>query len=199
MKLRPIGVRAAFAATAALSVAVVTLPSVSAGLGSLASDTPGLSSLATTAVGAAVSNPPLSCAAPTIYNVTSSGNLYALDYNTGVNTPATPSNIGTGTVNALGLSPDGTTAFTADQTVSGSGTTTVSVEDIATGTGTNYPGMTATGASIVIAGGVDPVNGNFYYGGWNSSESQFLVFVFQPGDTHLLGRRQRHAAGGALL
>ena len=179
MNMRPTGFRAAFAATAALTIAVVTLPSISAGLGSLVSDTPGLSSLATSSVGAAVSDPPLTCSAPTIYNVNSSGNFYALNFNTLANTPATPPTIGTGEVNTLGVSANGTTAFSGDQNVVG-GTTTISVENITTGTRTSFPGMAASGAAIIIAGGVDPVNGNYYYGGWNGAENQFFLFVFNP-------------------
>ncbi len=142
--------------------------------------TPGLSALAASPAGAA-SNPPLSCAAPTIYNVNSSGNLYSLDYSNRVNSAATPSNVGNGAVNALGLSSDGTTVYSANMTVSGSpATTTVSVENVTTASNTNYSGMPATGLSEIIAGGVNPVNGYYYYGGWNSAETEFILFAFNP-------------------
>ena len=178
--MRPSGVRAAFAATAAVVAAVATFPLISSGLGSLVDDTPGLSALTNSPVGASVSNPPLSCAAPTIYNVNSEGDLYALNYTTRANSPASPSNVGTGAVNALAISANGSYAFSADMNVSGGGTTTVSVEDITLGTRASFPGMTAAGAGEIIAGGVDPLNGNYYYGGWNSAENKFFLFVFNP-------------------
>ena len=45
------------------------------------------------------------------------------------------------------------------------------------GTKTSFA-ATATGTASIIAGAVDPVNGNYYYGGWNSAGTVFNLFVF---------------------
>ena len=126
-------------------------------------------------------NPALSCSAPTIYNVNSSGNLYALNYTTLANTRAVPPTIGGGSsfVNALGISADGLTVFSANNTLSGSNTT-IHVTNVSTGVNTDYTGRTASGASTIIAGGVNPANGYYYYGGWNSAGTTFHLFSFDP-------------------
>ena len=96
------------------------------------------------------------------------------------NTPATPSNVaGNGlSVNALGMSANGLTVFTANQTPSG-GNTTIHVTNVATGVTTNVTAP-ATNVTTLIAGGVNPTNGDYYYGGWNSAESTFTLFAFNP-------------------
>ncbi len=143
-----------------------------------------LSSPSSASLAVAQSNPPLSCSSPTLYNIESNGNFYALNDTTLANAAAAPSTIGSGTRNALGISGNGTTAYSANMTVSGTpATTTISVEDIASGTNTTYNAMTAAGASEIIAGGVNPVNGKYYYGGWNSAQNTLYLFAFDPG-TH---------------
>ncbi len=124
----------------------------------------------------------LSCSAPTIYNVTSNGNLTALNTQTLVNTPAAPSDIGgtSTSVNAMGITADGLTVYSADMTPTGGGTTTIHVENVSAGTNTNFAGRTASGVNTLIAGGVNPTNGFYYYGGWNSAGTQFLLFAFDP-------------------
>ena len=86
-------------------------------------------------------------------------------------------------VNALAISADGLTAYSADQTLpSGpppNTTTTVHVEDIATGTNSNFT-VPATNVASVNSGGVNPTNGDYYYGGWNSGGSTFSLFAFDP-------------------
>ncbi len=126
-------------------------------------------------------NPALTCATPTIYNINSDGDLYALNFNTAANTQATPSRIGGGstTVNGLGMTADGLTTYSLDQTPT-SNHTTIHVENIALGTNTDYTNQAATGLSTIIAGGVNPTNGFYYYGGWNSAGNQFILFAFDP-------------------
>ena len=128
---------------------------------------------------------PLTCAAGTIYNLSNTGGLYALNTSTSVDTPATPSTIGAGETfpNALGISTDGTIAYSADENVTASGTTgttTVDVENVSTGTNTSYTARTAGGAAHIIAGAVDPANGYFYYGGWNAANTEFTLLAFNP-------------------
>ena len=133
-----------------------------------------------TAAASPLANSALSCSSPTIYNINSTGSLYALNYTTLANTAATPSNVaGNGSsVNALAMSADGLTVFTANQTPSG-GNTTVHVTNVSLGTTANFT-ATAANVSTLIAGGVNPTNGYYYYGGWNSAESTFYLFAFNP-------------------
>ena len=133
--------------------------------------------------GSATSGQPrVSCSVPTIYNVNQMGDLYALNYTATppADSPATPSSIGGGSrdVNALAISADGLTVYSADQTPS-SATTTVHVEDIATGTNSDFT-VPATNVVSVNSGGVNPTNGDYYYGGWNSMGSTFSLFAFDP-------------------
>ena len=179
MKKRFVGVRSIGAAVAALSVAVMALPAVSSTLSSAASAVPGLSALSTSP--AAAANPALSCAAGTAYNVTAGGSFYVVNTATGANTAAAPSTIGSGesSVNALAITSNGQTAYTADNNVSG-GTTKIDIENITTGTSTTVSGVPATNISSgnLVAGGIDPLNGDYYYGGWNSAGSIFTLFKF---------------------
>ena len=126
---------------------------------------------------AAAANAPLTCAPGTIYNLDNARHLYSLNTTTGVNTPATPSTLGgQATPNGLGVSADGKTAFTIDQTISGS-TTTVDVEDITAGTFTAHS-VSVAGITGLIAGGVNPTNGKYYYGGWNSASTTFILYSY---------------------
>ena len=128
-------------------------------------------------------NPPLTCSAgtgaPVIYNLTGSGNFYALNTGTRVNTPAAPGTLGPSTSedNALGINQSGTVAYSMDQTVSSSNTATLAVTTISSGVAANYT-VPASGAGSVIAGGFDPVNGDEYYGGWNSAGTVFTLYAF---------------------
>ena len=134
----------------------------------------------TTGTAAPQANSALSCTSPTIYNINSSGSLYALNYTTLANTAAAPSNVsgGSSSVNALAMSANGLTVFTANQTPSG-GNTTVHVTSVSAGTTANFTAP-ATNVSTLIAGGVNPTNGYYYYGGWNSAETTFYLFAFNP-------------------
>ena len=58
-------------------------------------------------------------------------------------------------------------------------TTTVHVEDIATGTNSDFT-VPATNVASVNSGGVNPANGDYYYGGWNSAGTTFSLFAFDP-------------------
>jgi uncharacterized repeat protein (TIGR01451 family) len=131
-------------------------------------------------------NPALSCSVPTIYNVNQAGDLYALNYASTppADSPATPSTIGgvTSSVNALAISADGLTVYSAVQMPAGqpsNATTTVYVEDVATGTTANFT-VPATNVASVNSGGVNPANGYYYYGGWNSGGTTFSLFAFDP-------------------
>ena len=132
-------------------------------------------------------NPALSCSVPTIYNVNQTGDFYSLNYaaTPPADSPATPSMIGGGSggsVNALAISADGLTAYSAAQMPSGqpsNATTTVHVEDIATGTNSDFT-VPATNVASLNSGGVNPTNGDYYYGGWNSGGSTFSLFAFDP-------------------
>ena len=103
------------------------------------------------------------------------------EHRTGANTAAAPSTIGSGesSVNALAITSNGQTAYTADNNVSG-GTTKIDIENITTGTSTTVSGVPATNISSgnLVAGGIDPLNGDYYYGGWNSAGSIFTLFKF---------------------
>ena len=143
----------------------------------------------------AAANPPLSCSVPTIYNINQIGAFYALNYaaNPPTDSVATPSSIGGGNsnVNALAISADGLTVYSATQSPSGqpaNATTTVHVEDVATGTNSDFT-VPATNVASLNSGGVNPTNGDYYYGGWNSEGSTFSLFAFNPTtDTgHLAG------------
>ena len=76
------------------------------------------------------------------------------------------------------MSANGLTVFTANQTPSG-GNTTVHVTSVSAGTTANFTAP-ATNVSTLIAGGVNPTNGYYYYGGWNSAETTFYLFAFNP-------------------
>ena len=134
-----------------------------------------------TAAVAPAANAPLSCASPTIYNVTLFGNFYALDFETLRNTLAAPPDVGGGSlnVNAMGITADGLTVYTADMTPSG-GNTTVHVENVAAGTNADFARQPASNVNTLIAGGVNPTNGFYYYGGWNSAGDEFFLFAFNP-------------------
>ena len=125
----------------------------------------------------AANGQPLSCSSTTIYNLTSQGGLYSLNTSTSVNTKV--GTIGSSDMNSLGITADGTTAYAANQTPK-NGTTTVYVENVTVPSTVTYTGEPATGLSILIAGAVDPVNGLYYYGGWNSAGTQFILFAFNP-------------------
>ena len=137
--------------------------------------------VAGTGAPAAAANPALTCSAGTIYNLMSNGNFYALNTTTAVNTAAAPTTLGpsTSTDNALGISSDGKTAYSMSQSVSG-GKVALTVTTISTDTVANYS-VAAGSITNNIAGGVDPVNGEFYYGGWNSADTVFSAFVFNAG------------------
>ena len=109
---------------AATSLMAVSLPTtVGSALDSVLGATP-----------AAAANPALSCAAGTAYNVTAGGSFYAVNTATGANTAAAPPTIGSGesSVNALAITANGQTAYTADNDVSG-GTTSIDIENITNG------------------------------------------------------------------
>ncbi|HWW52407.1 MAG TPA: hypothetical protein VNY84_01465, partial [Acidimicrobiales bacterium] len=165
-------------ALAAAAISVVALPVV-----------------ATVAIGAGFSSAPagatnnaLSCAPGTIYNLTTSGGFYALNTSTSADTPAAPPSVGAGeqSPNGLAISSDGGTVFAVDQfntgTSGSSDTTTVDMENVATASIQTFTNMPATGigSEDVIAGGVDPVNGDYYYGGWNGPQTEFILFSFNP-------------------
>ena len=190
MRRRPFGVRV-IAVASAVALGAITLPLVSV----LAASVPGLGPALTSPAAAAA---PLSCVAPSMYNVDASGNLYSLNVTTLVNTTVVTGitgGIGTGSVNALGISADGTTAYTTNNTVTG-GATTVTVANIVAGTKTSFA-ATAAGTASIIAGAVDPVNGNYYYGGWNSAGTVFNLFVFSvtAHTTSLVGTLTPNVAG----
>ena len=169
MRMRPFGVRL-IAAAAAVALGAVSLPIVSI----LSASVPGLGSALTSPAAAA---PALSCVSPSMYNVDTSGTLYSLNVSSRVNTTVA-TNIGSGAVNALAISADGTTAYTADMTVTGGGTTTVTVANIVAATKQSFTNQTVTGTASIIAGGIDPINGNYYYGGFNSAGTMFRLYVF---------------------
>ena len=128
--------------------------------------------------GAARTNPALTCSAGTIYNLMSNGNFYALNTTSGANTPAAPTTLGPSTSddNALGISSNGQTAYSMTQSVTRS-TVTLAVTTISTDAVADF---TVPAGSITnnVAGGVDPVNNEFYYGGWNSADTIFYAYVF---------------------
>jgi hypothetical protein len=151
--------------------------------------------VATVAIGAGfasapagAANNPLSCAPGTIYNLTTSGGFYALNTSTSADTPAAPPTLGAGeqSPNGLAISSDGGTVFATDQfntgTGSGSDTTTVDMENVQTASSQTFTNMPATNIARndVVAGGIDPVNGDYYYGGWNDAATTFYLFAFNP-------------------
>ena len=152
--------------TVAVAIGALTLPVVTAAV------------VAGTGSPAAAANPALTCGAGTIYNLMSNGNFYALNTTSGVDTPAAPTTLGPSTSvdNALGISSNGQTAYAMTQTVTRS-TVTLAVTTIATGAAVDF---TVPAGSITnnVAGGVNPVNNDFYYGGWNSADTIFYVYVF---------------------
>ena len=79
----------------------------------------------------------------------------------------------------MAISADGLTVYSANQTPSGN-TTTIHVMNVATGVNTDHTGEPANGVSTLIAGGINPTNGFYYYGGWNSAGNQFVIFAFNP-------------------
>ncbi|HEY1827127.1 MAG TPA: hypothetical protein VGF87_03865, partial [Acidimicrobiales bacterium] len=154
--------------TAAVAVGALAFPVVSTlvnGAGNGASAAP-------------AANPALTCAAGTIYNLMTNGNFYALNTTTGVNTPAAPTTLGPSTSNdnALGISSAGNIAYSMNQTPSG-GSLTLTITNVLSGVASNTT-VTATNLNNNIAGGVDPANGNFYYGGWNSADTIFTAYLF---------------------
>jgi uncharacterized repeat protein (TIGR01451 family) len=179
MRSNRFGPRAPLAALVAAGLVTVALPLL--GLSNVAAQV-GVPMSTAAAAPQPGANPALNCSAPTIYNVNSEGDFYALDYAASppADTPATPSSIGGGSasVNALAIAADGLTAFTANQTPSGSNTT-IHVENIAAGTNANYSAP-ATNVASVNSGGVNPTNGFYYYGGWNPAGSTFSLFAFNP-------------------
>ena len=137
-----------------------------------------------TAAVAPAANAPLSCSSPTIYNVSLVGNFYSLNFETLRNTFASPPDVGGGSlnVNAMGITPDGLTVYTANMTPSG-GNTTVHVENVAAGTNADFARQPASNVNTLIAGGFYPINGFYYYGGWNSANTELFLFAFDP-STH---------------
>ncbi len=179
-RLRP---RVPLAALAAAGLVTVALPlSVSSTISAKVGVPMYTAASAAQSAAQSAANSALSCSAPTIYNVNSAGNFYALNYTATppTDSPGTPSSLGGGSssVNALAIAADGLTAFTANQTPLGSNTT-VHVENIAAGTDADFTAP-ATNVSTVNSGGVNPTNGYYYYGGWNSTGSTFYLFAFNP-------------------
>ncbi len=151
-------------AIGALTLPLATAVAAVAGTGSPAS--------------AAGVNPALTCSAGTIYNLMSNGNFYALNTTSGADAAAAPSKLGPSTSddNALGISSNGQTAYSMIQAVSG-GNLTLDVTTVSTGAAAAHT-VPAGNITNDVAGGVDPVNGDFYYGGWNSADTVFYAFVF---------------------
>lgn len=122
---------------------------------------------ATTATVTTSQAPPgaLSCASPTIYNLTPNGGLLALDENTGANTPvasfgAPPSG---DNWNGLGVSPFGTDAWAVLSTGSTGGTTTIGRYNATAGTTATYTGTAPTSGANFVMGAIDPAS-IYYYG-----------------------------------
>ena len=143
---------------------------------------------AVSAVDSSAAATPLACTPGTIYNLTTTGGFYALNTSTGVDTPAMAGVLGAGQTlpNALGISTDGTIAYTANEYVTQSGstdTTTVNATNVTTGATTSYTAMPAGGAAYIVAGAVDPVNGDYFYGGWDAANTEFTLSAFDP-STH---------------
>ncbi|MFT4307032.1 MAG: hypothetical protein QM604_09100, partial [Microbacterium sp.] len=83
------------------------------------------------------------------------------------------------TINALGLSSDGTTAYAVNGSATVSGSLSLSVYDIATETTTSYtlpdPTYTASTAAI-LRGAINPANGYYYYTVGTSSTQDVYAF-----------------------
>ena len=61
------------------------------------------------------------------------------------------------------------------------GTTTIHVENVSAGTNTDFAGRTASGVNTLIAGGVNPTNGFYYYGrAAGTRQTTNLIFAFDP-------------------
>ena len=190
MKKRFVGVRSIGAAVAALSIAVITLPAVSSTLSAAVGAVPGLSALSASPASAA--NPALSCAAGTAYNVTAGGSFYVVNTATGANTAAARVDNRSRANRRSMLLPFLRMArrpIRRTNAVSG-GTTSIDIENITNGTSSTVSGMPATNVSSgnLVAGGVDPLNGDYYYGGWNSAGSILYLSIVQRHHGH----RGRH-------
>ena len=201
MRTKRLRCRVPLAALAAAGLVAVALPLL--GLSNVSAMVGALAGTAAAAPQPA-DNPALSCSVPTIYNVNQMGDLYALNYaaTPPADSPATPSTIGgvTSSINALAISADGLTVYSAAQVPSGppsNATSTVYVEDVATGTNSDFT-VPATNVASLNSGGVNPTNGDYYYGGWNSEGTTFSLFAFDPTtDTgHLAGTITPPGGGG---
>ena len=80
----------------------------------------------------------------------------------------------------MGITADGLTVYTANMAPTEGGTTTVHVGNAATGGTTDFTGQPASNVSTLIAGGVNPTNCFYYYGGWNTGGNYFFLFAFNP-------------------
>ena len=181
MKKRFVGVRSIGAAVAALSIAVITLPAVSSTLSSAVGAVPGLSALSASPASAAGA---LNCTGY-IYDVTTSGALSSIVAGSPYTVASTGVKIGPssgGDVNALALASDGSEGYTANFTPS-SGHTTVYAYDFLTATQTTYSVPIASGVTEVVAGAVDPLNGYYYYGGWNPSSGSTSLSLYAMSPT----------------
>ncbi len=127
---------------------------------------------------------PLSCATGNLYNLDTKGNLYSVSSTTGANTKVTKFTLATADFNGLGITTGGTKALVVNETVTG--TKTRIYQYVATtGTKTHYT-VSAAGLTYVVAGGVDPVNDLFYYGGFNTTGT-FLLFAFNAATDAAIG------------
>ncbi|GAC1384244.1 MAG: hypothetical protein NVSMB48_19020 [Marmoricola sp.] len=109
----------------------------------------------------------LQCVTPYIYATTDSG-VYQINTQTGASSGPLSTSVG----NQLGITPGGGAAIWT------SGGRIIKY-DAATGTTTSIPQLTAAGVGAV-AGGANPVNGLFYYGGFGPTLGKFTVFVYNP-------------------
>lgn len=116
----------------------------------------------------------LACTPGTIYSVAANGSLYQVDVATGAATQT--GSFGTTNANGLAITPGGTAAYVIRQT--GTGSTQVWAFDPASGTGTQVgTAAVSISTSSLVGGGINPLNGYYYFGGYNSS-GDFVLFAF---------------------
>jgi hypothetical protein len=128
---------------------------------------------------------PLSCSSSTIYNLGNSGTVYALDTSSASNTPVAsfPSSALPGSnyvFNGLGMSSS-TLYSVAQAPTSGSSTspnTNVVVYNTQTGSVSTYLVPAGNNQNDLVAGGVDPANGNYYYGEYNTAGTSIRLYEF---------------------
>ena len=128
----------------------------------------------------------LACSTGSTYVLDSGGPIYQANETTGSTT--TVGNFNVSNLNALGIGSNGLSAYAAGQSADSNGHDNVYKLDTTTSTVTTIPVTGLLPFMTVLAGAVDPVNGVYYFGGYNNSfasNSTMQIYGVSPTGTYL--------------